>query len=71
MPLIAFKGSVILLVNTASQCGFTDQYTGLQNLYETYKDRGLVVIGVPCNDFGNQRFYKKPVWYYFSFNTKI
>lgn len=54
MPLIAFKGSVILLVNTASQCGFTDQYTGLQNLYETYKDRGLVVIGVPCNDFGNQ-----------------
>jgi len=54
MPLSDFRGKAVLIVNTASQCGFTKQYTDLQNLYTTYKDQGLVVIGVPCNDFGNQ-----------------
>jgi glutathione peroxidase len=54
MPLSGFQGQVLLVVNTASQCGFTKQYTDLQNLYERYKDQGLVVIGVPCNDFGKQ-----------------
>jgi glutathione peroxidase-family protein/uncharacterized protein (DUF2237 family) len=54
MPLRGFKGKVLLIVNTASQCGFTDQYKDLQTLYETYKERGLIVIGVPCNDFGKQ-----------------
>lgn len=49
-----FKNKVILIVNTASQCGLTPQYTGLQKLYEAYKDKGLVVIGFPCNQFGQQ-----------------
>jgi glutathione peroxidase len=54
MPLIDFAGQVILVVNTASQCGFTKQYKDLQALFERYKDRGFVVIGVPCNQFGGQ-----------------
>lgn len=54
MPLEAFKGKVLLIVNTASQCGFTPQYEGLEKIYEKYKDQGLVVIGVPSNDFGAQ-----------------
>ena len=54
LDLAAFEGQPLLLVNTASQCGFTPQYDGLQSLWETYKDRGLVVIGVPSNDFGGQ-----------------
>lgn len=54
MPLSGFAGQVVLIVNTASQCGFTKQYKDLQALYERYKDRGLVVIGVPCNQFGGQ-----------------
>jgi glutathione peroxidase len=49
-----FKGSVLLIVNTASECGFTPQYAGLEQLYLTYKDRGLVVLGFPCNQFGRQ-----------------
>jgi glutathione peroxidase len=49
-----FKGKVLLIVNTASQCGFTPQYAGLEKLYRTYKDRGLVVVGFPCNQFGAQ-----------------
>lgn len=49
-----FKGKVILIVNTASKCGFTPQYAGLQALHEKYKDQGLVVIGCPCNQFGKQ-----------------
>ena len=49
-----YRGQVLLIVNTASQCGFTGQYTGLQSLHETYKDRGLCVIAVPCNQFGAQ-----------------
>ena len=54
MPLSSFRGKVLLVVNTASFCGFTPQYTALQKLYETYEARGLVVIGVPSNDFGGQ-----------------
>ncbi|PKV66993.1 glutathione peroxidase [Pontibacter ramchanderi] len=49
-----FKGKVVLVVNTASHCGFTPQYEGLENLYKKYKDEGLVVLGFPCNQFGNQ-----------------
>lgn len=54
MPLSEFKGKVVLAVNVASECGFTPQYAGLEWLYETYKDQGLVVIGFPCNQFGGQ-----------------
>ena len=49
-----FEGQVILIVNTASYCGFTGQYEGLKNLYNTYKEKGFVVIGVPSNDFAGQ-----------------
>ena len=54
MPLSAYQGKVLLIVNVASKCGFTLQYAGLQSLYDRYKDQGLVIIGVPSNDFGNQ-----------------
>ncbi len=49
-----YKGKTLVVVNTASLCGFTYQYDGLQKLYDDYKDQGLVVLGVPSNDFGNQ-----------------
>lgn len=52
--LAALRGKVVLLVNVASQCGFTPQYQGLQQLYTDYRDRGLVIVGVPCNQFGAQ-----------------
>ena len=52
--LSAFKGHVLLIVNTASQCGFTPHYAGLEELYRKYKDQGLVVLGFPCNQFGGQ-----------------
>ncbi|KEY91246.1 glutathione peroxidase [Candidatus Photodesmus blepharus] len=49
-----FRGKVVLIVNTASQCSFTSQYVGLQQLYEKYTERNLVVLGCPCNQFANQ-----------------
>ena len=50
----AYEGQVVLVVNVASKCGYTYQYSGLQELYERHKDDGLVVLGVPCNQFGGQ-----------------
>ena len=52
--LAAYKGKVLLIVNVASKCGYTKQYTGLQALSEKYKDKGVVVLGFPCNQFGGQ-----------------
>lgn len=49
-----YTGKAILVVNVASKCGFTPQYDGLQKLYEKYKDRGLMIVGFPCNQFGEQ-----------------
>jgi len=54
MPLERWKGQPLLLVNTASECGYTPQYAKLQKLWEEYRNNGLVVIGIPCNDFGGQ-----------------
>jgi len=53
-PLSDFKGQVLLIVNVASRCGFTPQYTGLEALYRKYRDRGFAVLGFPCNQFGSQ-----------------
>jgi glutathione peroxidase len=53
-PLAEWRGQALLIVNTASKCGFTPQYAGLEALYRTYKDRGFTVIGFPCNQFGAQ-----------------
>ena len=49
-----YRGKVLLVVNVASKCGFTPQYAGLQKLWETYRDRGLVILGFPCDQFGHQ-----------------
>ncbi len=54
LPMASFAGKAVLLVNTASRCGFTHQYGDLQSVWESYRDRGLVVLGVPSNDFGSQ-----------------
>jgi glutathione peroxidase len=54
LPLASFAGKTVLIVNTASFCGYTPQYAGLQEVWERYRGRGLVVLGVPSNDFGGQ-----------------
>jgi glutathione peroxidase len=52
--LAAYRGKALLIVNVASRCGYTPQYSGLEQLYRKYKDQGLVVLGFPCNQFGRQ-----------------
>lgn len=54
VPLASYKGNVMLIVNVASKCGLTPHYKGLQEIYQKYKDRGFVVLGFPCNQFGAQ-----------------
>jgi glutathione peroxidase len=54
LPLERWKGQPLLLVNTASECGFTPQYAKLESLWKEYRPNGLIVLGVPCNDFGGQ-----------------
>ncbi len=53
-PMSAYRGKVALVVNVASKCGFTPQYAGLEKLWQDYRDKGLVVLGFPCNQFGAQ-----------------
>lgn len=53
-PLSAYHDKVVMVVNVASKCGFTPQYAGLEKLYEDYQERGLVILGFPCNQFGDQ-----------------
>lgn len=52
--LQAYEGKLVLVVNVASKCGFTSQYTGLESLYQTYKEQGFEILGFPCNQFGEQ-----------------
>jgi glutathione peroxidase len=54
IDLTQYKGKVLLIVNTASECGFTPQYKGLEQVYEQFKDKGAMVLGFPCNQFGGQ-----------------
>lgn len=53
-PLASYKGKVVMIVNVASQCGYTPQYTALESIYEKYKDQGFVILGFPANNFGAQ-----------------
>jgi len=53
-PLSSFKGKIVLLVNVASRCGYTPQYAALESIYEKYKGRGFVIVGIPANNFGGQ-----------------
>ncbi len=53
-PLSEYKGDVLLIVNTASECGLTPQFEGLQKLYDTYHEKGFTILGFPCNQFGKQ-----------------
>ena len=61
MPLSNYQGQPLLIVNTASECGFTPQYQQLQRIWMDYRQSGLFVIGIPCNDFGNQLSYDRQV----------
>ncbi len=54
VPMSKYQGKVVLIVNVASKCGLTPQYTKLQEIYDKYKDKGFVVVGFPCNQFGGQ-----------------
>lgn len=54
IPMSSYQGKLIMIVNTATQCGLTPQFEGLEKLYQDYKDRGLVILGFPCNQFGAQ-----------------
>jgi glutathione peroxidase len=54
LPLAAWRGKPVLVVNTASECGFTPQYADMEKLWQRYRDQGFVLLGVPCNDFGAQ-----------------
>ncbi|HUP77131.1 MAG TPA: redoxin domain-containing protein, partial [Pirellula sp.] len=54
VDLSQYKGKVVMFVNVASKCGYTSQYSALQKMHETYSSKGLVIIGVPCNQFGGQ-----------------
>lgn len=60
IALESFKGKVLLIVNTASRCGFTPQYQDLENLYQSFKEHGFVVLGFPCNQFGQQEPEENP-----------
>ena len=72
LPLANFKGKVMLIVNTASMCGFTSQYRGLQALWDSYRARGLVVLGVPSDDFGGQELdYAKQIKEFCTLNYGI
>lgn len=54
VPMTEYQGKVLLIVNTATGCGFTPQYAGLQKLYDKYRDKGLEILDFPCNQFGHQ-----------------